>query len=141
MPKATRTSYKSDFSTPGSENEDWVERQHQIGMRLRQRFRTVRNPLVRALAREKANSRNTHLDVIAHTDTRMRETSAILYLKKKLMLLQYIEKDSAIWGGWKRSRTRDSPGRRHYLTTRSGGRARVKPPPRKIRLIVKKNFR
>ncbi len=28
----------------------------------------MQNPLVRALAREKANSRNTHPDVIAHTD-------------------------------------------------------------------------
>jgi hypothetical protein len=28
----------------------------------------VQNPLVRALAREKANSRSTHPDVIAHTD-------------------------------------------------------------------------
>ncbi len=37
-------------------------------MRLRQRFRMVQNPLVRALVREKANSCNTHPDVIAHTD-------------------------------------------------------------------------
>ncbi len=37
-------------------------------MRLRQCFCTVQNPLVRALAREKANSCNTHPDVIAHTD-------------------------------------------------------------------------
>jgi hypothetical protein len=29
-------------------------------MRMRQRFRTVQNPLVRALAREKADSCDTH---------------------------------------------------------------------------------
>jgi hypothetical protein len=39
-------------------------------MRLRQRFHTVKNPLVRTLAQEKANSRNTHPDVIAHTDAK-----------------------------------------------------------------------
>ncbi len=37
-------------------------------MRLRQCFCTVQNPLVHTLAREKANSPNTHPDVIAHTD-------------------------------------------------------------------------
>jgi hypothetical protein len=60
----------------------------------------------------------------------MRETSTILFIKKKLMLLQYVKKDSAIWGGWKQyniliqTRTRGSPGWRHYLTTQSGGPAR-----------------
>ena len=48
--------------------EDWVERQHQRGMQQRRRFRTVQNPLVRALAREKADSRNTHPDVLAQVD-------------------------------------------------------------------------
>ena len=44
----------------GNNMEDWVERLHQTGMRMRQRFRTVQNPLVRALAREKADSCDTH---------------------------------------------------------------------------------
>ena len=35
---------------------------------MRQRFRTVGNPLVWAIAREKTNSRNAHPDVIAHLD-------------------------------------------------------------------------
>ena len=48
--------------------EDWVERLHQTEMRLRQRFCTVQNPVIRALAREKANSRSSHPDVIAHTN-------------------------------------------------------------------------
>jgi len=45
--------------------EDWVKRQHQTGMRMRQRFRTVQNPIARAQAREKVQSRNSHPDVIA----------------------------------------------------------------------------
>ena len=38
----------------GDKMEDWVERQHQWGMRQRRRFHTVQDPLVCALAREKA---------------------------------------------------------------------------------------
>ncbi len=45
-----------------------MERLHQTGMRLRQRFRTVQNPAIHAVAREKASSRLSHPDVIAHTD-------------------------------------------------------------------------
>jgi hypothetical protein len=52
----------------GDKMEDWVERQHQWGMRQRRRFRTVQDPIVRALAREKATSRNTHPDVLAQVD-------------------------------------------------------------------------
>ncbi len=37
---------------------------------MQQRFPMVQNPLVCALAQEKANSCNTHLDVIAHTDAK-----------------------------------------------------------------------
>jgi hypothetical protein len=48
--------------------EDWVERQHQWGMRQRRRFCNVQDPLVRALAREKATSCNTHPDVLAQVD-------------------------------------------------------------------------
>ena len=52
----------------GDKMEDWVERLHQTGKRQRLRYRTVQNPVVRSLAREKANSRNMHPDVIAQTD-------------------------------------------------------------------------
>ncbi len=48
--------------------EDWVERLHQTGMRLRQRFRTVQNLAIRTVAREKASSRSSHPNVIAHTE-------------------------------------------------------------------------
>ncbi len=39
----------------GDKMEDWVERLHQTGKRQRLRYRTVQNPVVRSLAREKAN--------------------------------------------------------------------------------------
>ena len=45
-----------------------MERLHQTGMRLRQRFQSVPNPLVCAIAREKVHSRNVHPEVIAHLD-------------------------------------------------------------------------
>ncbi len=48
--------------------EDWVERLHQTRMHLRQRFHTVQNPAIHAVAREKASSRSLHPDVIAHTE-------------------------------------------------------------------------
>ena len=53
----------------GDKMEDWVERQHQWGMRMRRRFRTVQDPLVRALAREKAASLNMHPDVLAQVES------------------------------------------------------------------------
>jgi hypothetical protein len=52
----------------GDKMEDWVERLHQWGMQQRRRFRTVQNPLVRALAREKATSRNKQPKVLAQVD-------------------------------------------------------------------------
>ncbi len=48
--------------------EDFVERLHQTGMCLRQRFCTVQNPVVRTLAWEKANSCLLHPNVIAYTN-------------------------------------------------------------------------
>jgi hypothetical protein len=52
----------------GDKMEDWVERLHQWGIRMRRRFRTVQDPLVRAHAREKASSRCNHPDVLAQVD-------------------------------------------------------------------------
>ena len=52
----------------GNKMEDWVEHQHQFLKAEREQFRTVQDPLVRALAREKAASRNTHPDVLAQVD-------------------------------------------------------------------------
>ncbi len=53
----------------GDKMEDWVEHQHQWGMRMRRCFWTVQDPLVRALAREKAASRNMHPDVLAQVES------------------------------------------------------------------------
>ncbi len=47
---------------------DWVERLHQLGMQQRRRFRTVQDPLVCALAREKATSCNMHPNVLAQVE-------------------------------------------------------------------------
>jgi hypothetical protein len=52
----------------GDKMEDWIERGHQTGMRMRQRFCTVQNPLVRARAQEEANSCSLHPDVIANLE-------------------------------------------------------------------------
>ncbi len=52
----------------GDKMEDWVERLHQTGMRMRQQVCTVGNPLVRVIARVKTNSCNAHPDVIAHLE-------------------------------------------------------------------------
>ena len=52
----------------GDKMEDWVERIHQWGIRMRRRFRTVQDPLVCAHAREKASSCCNHPDVLAQVD-------------------------------------------------------------------------
>ena len=49
--------------------EDWVELLHQWGMCMRRRFWTEQDPLVRALGRKKAASRNMHLDVLAKVES------------------------------------------------------------------------
>jgi hypothetical protein len=53
----------------GDKMEDWVERLHQWGMRMRRRFWTVQDPLVRALTRKKAASHNMHPDVLAQVES------------------------------------------------------------------------
>ena len=47
---------------------DWVERLHQTGVHLRQHFCMVQNLVIRALVREKVNSRSSHPNVITHTN-------------------------------------------------------------------------
>jgi hypothetical protein len=69
----------------GNKMEDWVERLHQTGMRMRQQFCTVGNPLVWAIAREKMNSCNAHPDVIAHLDVTNKGKSKNLCQKRRLM--------------------------------------------------------
>jgi hypothetical protein len=52
----------------GNKMEDRVEGLHQTGKCQRLRYRTVQNPVVCSLAKEKANSHNMHPDVIAQKD-------------------------------------------------------------------------
>jgi hypothetical protein len=52
----------------GDKMEDRVERMHQDGMRERRQFCTVKNPVIRAKAREKVHVRDTNADVIAFTN-------------------------------------------------------------------------
>jgi hypothetical protein len=52
----------------GDKMEDWVEPMHQDGIREWQRFWTVNNPEIRAMAREKVHVQDTHADVIAFTN-------------------------------------------------------------------------
>jgi hypothetical protein len=68
----------------GDKMEDWVERLHQTGMRMRQRFRTVQNPLLRAVAREKADSRNAYPDVIANVEATNKRNKRKFVSEKKV---------------------------------------------------------
>ena len=84
----------------GNKMEDWVERLHQTGMRMRQRFRTVQNPLVRALVREKADSCNAHPDVIANLEATNKRNKRKYVSEKKVDVI-----------GTRRKRQRDM---RHF---------------------------
>ena len=68
----------------GDEMEDWVEQLHQTGMRMRQRFCTVQNPLVQVLAGEKADSHNAHPDVIANLEAMSKRTKRKYVSEKKV---------------------------------------------------------
>ena len=101
----------------GDKMEDWVERQHQWGMQMRRRFRTVQNPLVCALAQEKADSRNTHPDVLSQVDATDKgnkrkllvEKVDILQMKRKRQreegrfeAMQYFDKIEEVKLTWSR---------------------------------------
>jgi hypothetical protein len=68
----------------GDKMEDWVERLHQWGMQQRRPFCTVQNPLVRAVAREKAGFCNTHPDVLAQVETTDEENTRKISEKRRL---------------------------------------------------------
>jgi hypothetical protein len=51
-------------------------------MLLRERFHTVQNLAIRAVAREKASSRSLHPDVIAHTETMNAGNKRSFYVAK-----------------------------------------------------------
>ena len=63
--------------------EDWVERLHQTGMRMRQRFRN-RNPLCGRLRERKADSCNAHPDVIANLEATNKRNKRKYVSEKKV---------------------------------------------------------
>jgi hypothetical protein len=105
----------------GDKMEDWVERLHQWGIRLRRRFWTVQDPLVSAHAQEKASSCCNHPDVLAQVDA-MDAGNKRKLSEKRIVYYQPDEKNSAMRGGsnhWiisSTARRRDLPGRRYYFT-------------------------
>jgi hypothetical protein len=71
--------------------ENWVVRLHQWGMQQRRRFCTVQDPLLWALAREKATSCNMHPNALAQVEEmdagnkqKLSEKKAVVILTKKM---------------------------------------------------------
>ncbi len=120
----------------GNKMEDWVERLHQTGMRTRQQFCTVQNPLVRALAQEKVNSCNAHSDVIAHKYVSETKVDVIGTRQKwqrdmgRFKAMKYFDGNKDKKLTWLALLFSDDKG----LT--GGG----KPTARTMHVIVKKNF-
>jgi hypothetical protein len=77
--------------------EDWVECLHQTKKHERLRYHTVQNPVVHSLAREKANSRNMHPDVIAQTD-KINEGNRQNLVESKADLLGTLQKRQRSFG-------------------------------------------
>ncbi len=101
--------------------EDWVERLHQTKKRERLRYCIVQNPIICSLAREKANSRNMHPDVIVQTD-KINEGNRQNLVESKAALWGHCKKGSVMLGGTRpcniscRTSPRDSPGWPHCST-------------------------
>ena len=71
----------------GDKMEDWVELQHQWGMRLRRRFRTIHDPLRRARARAKVVHRDTSPAVVAQANviqTHFKRELKVVKIKKEV---------------------------------------------------------
>ena len=67
----------------GDKMEDWVERLHQTGMRMRQQF-CNRTPLCGRLRERKADSRNAHPDVIANLEATNKRNKRKYVSEKKV---------------------------------------------------------
>jgi hypothetical protein len=72
--------------------EDWVDRLHQWGMQQRRCFCTVQNPLVCAVAQEKAGSCNTHPDVLAQVEATDEGNKRKISKKKEVDILSIKQK-------------------------------------------------
>jgi hypothetical protein len=108
----------------GLENkmEDWVELLHQWGVRMCRRFRTVQDPLVCALARKKAASRNMHPNVLAKVEStdvgskqNLSERKADLILIKQQK--QHNEGRFQALEYFGHAKEETLPGRQYYSTT------------------------
>jgi hypothetical protein len=77
--------------------EDWVERLHQDGKRMLLCFCTVKNPIARAHAREKAHLRNMHPDVMSQTN-KINEGNKHNLAESKNDLVRTLKKNSATLG-------------------------------------------
>jgi hypothetical protein len=84
----------------GDKMEDWVEHLHQTKKREYQRYCTVQNPVICSLAREKANLRNMHPDVIAQTD-KINEGSRQNLVELKADLVGTLQKRQSNGGRFK----------------------------------------
>jgi hypothetical protein len=74
---------------------------HQTGIWLRDCFCRVQNPVVRAQAREKANSRSCHPDVIACIDSTDESKKGFFSAVKIEDTITSKRKNNAIMDGWK----------------------------------------
>jgi hypothetical protein len=83
----------------GNIMEDWVKLLHQWGMQQRRHFCTVQNPLVHAVAGEKAGSRSTHPDVLAQVKETDKRNKRKISEKKEVDILSIKQK-------WQRSEGR-----------------------------------
>ncbi len=129
----------------GDNMEDWVERQHQTGIRMRQQFRTVQNPLVCVRAREKANSRSLHPDVIANLEVRNKGNKRKYVSETKVDVIGTRQKRQHDMGQFKGNiltgtRIRDLRGRCYYSPTTMVRWEGEKWTLWKSHVIVKKNF-
>mmetsp|Transcript_15746 Transcript_15746/g.34083 ORF Transcript_15746/g.34083 Transcript_15746/m.34083 type:complete len:227 (+) Transcript_15746:498-1178(+) len=68
----------------GDKMEDWVELAHQIGARLRRRFRTVKDPIIRAVAKARALFRDSDPEVVAYSDA-LAERSKRNFSKERVL--------------------------------------------------------
>jgi hypothetical protein len=82
----------------GKKMEDWIKQGHQTGMRLQECFRTVQNPAIHTVVREKARSRSSYPDVIAHTKAMNAGNKHSFSVAKIDDSISTRQKSSKIWG-------------------------------------------
>jgi hypothetical protein len=101
--------------------EDWVKHLHKTKKHEHLHYRTVQKPIVCSLAREKANSRNMHSDVIAQTD-KINEGNRQNLVESKADLMGTLQKRQRDVMRYKamqyfmQDSPRDSPGWPHCST-------------------------